>query len=100
VELISPAEAERLAPFLRAGAAQATWYNATDLYLERVVTDQGEIRTPLVIDAAGGLDAYRRRDDRNPRADRARARRERVRATRAGAGCCSAATSRTHSRLT
>lgn len=89
VELVSPAEAERRAPFLRAGAAQAVWFNASDLYLEpgdlprayvraaerlgatilpftpvtalgtrdgaieRVVTDQGEIRTPVVVDAAG-----------------------------------------------
>jgi glycine/D-amino acid oxidase-like deaminating enzyme len=89
VELISSAEAERRAPFLRAGAARAVWFNATDLYLEpadlprayiraaerlgatilpftpvtalrtragaieRVVTDHGEIRTPVVVDAAG-----------------------------------------------
>jgi glycine/D-amino acid oxidase-like deaminating enzyme len=89
VELISHAEAERRAPFLRAGAAQAVWFNASDLYLEpgdlprayvsaaerlgatilpftpvtalgtrdgaieRVITDQGEIRTPVVVDAAG-----------------------------------------------
>jgi glycine/D-amino acid oxidase-like deaminating enzyme len=86
---ISSGEAERLAPFLRAGSALATWYNASDLYLEpvdlprayvraaeklgaeilehtpvtaigtrdgaidRVVTDQGEIRTPVAVDAAG-----------------------------------------------
>jgi glycine/D-amino acid oxidase-like deaminating enzyme len=89
VRHISSSEAERLAPFLRAGSGRAAWYNATDLYLEpgdlprayvraaealgasvlehtpvtaigtrdgaieRVVTDQGEIRTPVVVDAAG-----------------------------------------------
>jgi glycine/D-amino acid oxidase-like deaminating enzyme len=86
---ISSAEAEQLAPFLRAGSAHAAWYNASDLYLEpvdlprayvraaeklgtsilehtpvtaigtrdgaieRVVTEQGEIRTPVAVDAAG-----------------------------------------------
>ncbi|SRR6266508_75408 len=89
VQHISSDEAERLAPFLRAGSAHAAWYNASDLYLEpvdlprayvraaarlgatilehtpvtaigtregaieRVLTDQGEIRTPVVVDAAG-----------------------------------------------
>src|ERR1051326_5558643 len=87
--LFRSGEAERLAPFLRAGSAQTAWYNASDLYLEpvdlprayvfaarklgaeilehtpvtaigtrdgaidRVVTDQGEIRTPVAVDAAG-----------------------------------------------
>jgi glycine/D-amino acid oxidase-like deaminating enzyme len=34
IELISQSEAQRRAPFLRADAAQATWYSASDLYLE------------------------------------------------------------------
>lgn len=89
IDLISPAEARRLAPWLQAEKAHALWYTPSDLYLEpgqlplayaraaerlgatlvpqtavtaivsragaveRVVTDRGEIRTPVVIDAAG-----------------------------------------------
>ncbi len=89
IEPITPKRAEQLAPFLRAGAAEAVWYLASDLYLEpvdlprayvraaerlgatildhtavtaigtragaieRVATDHGEIRTPVVVDAAG-----------------------------------------------
>jgi 4-methylaminobutanoate oxidase (formaldehyde-forming) len=89
IEPVTPTEAERLAPFLRAETALALWYTATDLYLEpgdlprsyvraaeslgatvlahtpviaigtrggaidRVVSDQGEIATPVVVDAAG-----------------------------------------------
>jgi 4-methylaminobutanoate oxidase (formaldehyde-forming) len=89
IEPVSPATAERMAPFLCADAALAAWYAASDLYLEpgdlprayvkaaqrlgvailphtavtaigtragaveQVVTDQGEIRAPVVIDAAG-----------------------------------------------
>jgi 4-methylaminobutanoate oxidase (formaldehyde-forming) len=89
IQPVTPAEAERLAPFLHADSALALWYTATDLYLEpgdlprayvraaeglgatvlphtpvtaigtrdgaieRVATDQGEIATPVVVDAAG-----------------------------------------------
>jgi 4-methylaminobutanoate oxidase (formaldehyde-forming) len=86
---ITSEEAAQLAPFLRAGSAEAAWYNPSDLYLEpidlprayvraaeklgatilehtpvtalgtrggaidRVVTDRGEIRTAVAVDAAG-----------------------------------------------
>jgi 4-methylaminobutanoate oxidase (formaldehyde-forming) len=86
---VTPAEAERLAPFLHAESALAAWHNTSDLYLEpvdlprayvraaeklgaailphtpvtaigtrdgaidRVLTDRGEIRTSVVVDAAG-----------------------------------------------
>jgi glycine/D-amino acid oxidase-like deaminating enzyme len=89
IHKVSPAEAQRLAPFLHAEAAVALWYLASDLYLEpgdlprayvraaerlgvtvlahtpasaistrhgaveHVVTDQGDIETPVVVDAAG-----------------------------------------------
>jgi len=89
VEVITAAEANRLAPHLHADSAEALWYNASDLYLEpvdlptayvraaeklgatilehapvtavgtrdaaieRVVTERGEIRAPVVVDAAG-----------------------------------------------
>ncbi len=89
IQLISAAEARRLAPFLQPDGALALWYCSTDLYLEprdlplaytraaaalgvtllpdtavnaigtrdgsieRVITDKGEIRTPVVVDTAG-----------------------------------------------
>ncbi len=89
VELISPAEAKRMMPFLETTGIRAVTYSPTDLYLEpvqiplgyaraaeklgavmlpnttvtgiavgngeteRVITDKGEIRTSVVVDAAG-----------------------------------------------
>ena len=89
VQHITPTEANRLAPHLHAGSAEALWYNTSDLYLEpvdlprayvraaeklgatilehtpvtaittrdgaieRVVTDRGDIRTTVAVDAAG-----------------------------------------------
>lgn len=89
VELISPAEARRMMPFLETKGIRAVTYSPTDLYLEpiqiplgyaraaerlgafmlpntavtgiavsngeveRVITDKGDIRTSVVVDAAG-----------------------------------------------
>jgi glycine/D-amino acid oxidase-like deaminating enzyme len=90
IDVITPADAHRLAPFLIADEARALWYTRSDLYLEprdlplayaraaaeslgaqvlprtavtaigtrdgaveRVVTTEGEIQTPVVVDAAG-----------------------------------------------
>jgi glycine/D-amino acid oxidase-like deaminating enzyme len=89
IDLVSPAEARRLMPFLDPAGAQGITYTPSDLYLEPVqiplgyaraagrlgatmmpntavtgiitkdggvtgvITDQGEIRTPVVVDAAG-----------------------------------------------